>query len=1091
MINNNRKNERKRKNFKTVIAGFTAAAVAVGSGGFAFPVTAFAEETPYWTLTREVEGAEQTITHAVLNSNGELVMIGAEAGGLDGRNLEPGTMAAQKFGAFEDMEDAENGIVKLTFDVVGSPVNIPGPLDVIIIADESGSLNMYGRAERGGLGEYDNSGPRFIRDGASYMPCLNKDHAYLVGDLQKELYEIALLRLNKEAGTIDPALQAAVADALAKEPAEQEAALAAILAEETNAVAVAEAALKEAQTALADAEDIHKPFQGNVDLAQEALDLAQEALDAALMDLAEEQAALDAAKSDDAAAQADLETKQAALADANTALQTAQTALNDAQAALDAAKNTQEIPEAAAAVEEAQTALAETVDLEALQAAVAAAEQTKAAAEQAVEDAKAAEIAAKWTKAEAADALQKAQDAYDTAYAADEDVMAAADALQKAQAAYDAAVQEAEPTKQAVADAQAVVARAEQALADANAALTAKKAQMEVLLKVKEIEGKLAASAYDVYINPHDAGLEYATFGSWKNNVPAVRKMIEEAVLADGTPANVVIPDILTEDDVYLALLSDWDDIGWSQKGFLTFTVNGVTKTRKGWDPDTNHCYFKDGKYVLIPQPENTDMVVEENALYSYWSPAYDNPYGCVDRMIIEKEGVVALAEKVLDADPNNRVAYVGFTYQGYPSLSSFGLGDNGFCGNAKAHEADLAKMKTIMANTNGHDYTNYVDAMYMARKIISMRNDQSRPCYVVFISDGMPTRAKVATMITGSESWNILTAEDYPWFDDVYYQSDTHAEAAEKMAGYLKGFMKEVTGEDIGFYTVGFNTNSAASAVLESMATDTNAFFNCQTVAEFMDDMKVVQQEIMTCYPSGTLTDKIGEDFDLLIDDSHPFVIDGTRYTTQAEAEADERVMFAAADGTDNAWDVSAKLQQVDEDGVRISFYVQLNEEELNKFEDDTYRVYDTNADSDTATGANLDYGKLIPDHTKSVGYYTEPLHISMETPQVRIVNGEVIIPDNTEENNNSTSSSGGSSRREEEEDGMVLGAEDILEPEVPLAGAPEEDGMVLGAEDEEEEDGMVAGIADTGDSKAIIFAGAGMLAAAAGIFALRKKED
>ena len=74
-------------------------------------------------------------------------------------------------------------------------------------------------------------------------------------------------------------------------------------------------------------------------------------------------------------------------------------------------------------------------------------------------------------------------------------------------------------------------------------------------------------------------------------------------------------------------------------------------------------------------------------------------------------------------------------------------------------------------------------------------------------------------------------------------------------------------------------------------------------------------------------------------------------------------------------------------------------------------------------------------------------------------------------------------------EEEGEVLGVEDITEPDVPLAALPEEEeGMVLGAEDEE---GMVAGIADTGDSKAIIFAGAAMLAAVAGIVALRKKKE
>ncbi|MBR6542029.1 MAG: Cna B-type domain-containing protein [Anaerotignum sp.] len=57
------------------------------------------------------------------------------------------------------------------------------------------------------------------------------------------------------------------------------------------------------------------------------------------------------------------------------------------------------------------------------------------------------------------------------------------------------------------------------------------------------------------------------------------------------------------------------------------------------------------------------------------------------------------------------------------------------------------------------------------------------------------------------------------------------------------------------------------------------------------------------------------------------------------------------------------------------------------------------------------------------------------------------------------------------------VLGDEDVV--------AKEEDGIILGAEDEKVE------AAETGDNKAIFFAGAGMMAALAGIFALRKKKE
>ena len=73
---------------------------------------ASAEETPYWTEETENEdGTTETVTHYVTDSEGNPVDIGAEPPKLDAENLEAGHMDAQKFGAFENEEDAENGIV--------------------------------------------------------------------------------------------------------------------------------------------------------------------------------------------------------------------------------------------------------------------------------------------------------------------------------------------------------------------------------------------------------------------------------------------------------------------------------------------------------------------------------------------------------------------------------------------------------------------------------------------------------------------------------------------------------------------------------------------------------------------------------------------------------------------------------------------------------------------------------------------------------------------------------------------------------------------------------------------------------------------
>lgn len=933
------------------------------------PAFGMETDSPYWKITREVDGATQTITHAVLDSNGNLVNIGAEPGALGTGNLEPGTMTAQKFGAFEDADDAAKGIVKLTFDVAGKPVEVPGPLDVVIIADESGSLNMYGRSEQNvRLSENKNSGPQNIRTSASYMPCLNGEHAYLAGDLQRELYQIALARLTAAAGVVDEDLAAAVAEALNAE--DQEGALAALLTEEIDAAAAAETALEEANAALIAADEAHVPFAEAVKAAADAVTTAELALEEAKGALAEEAAAVAAAQSAVLAAQADKTAAEEALANAQE-----EAAINEAQEAVNAA---------IAALETANTDLA------------------------------------------------AANTAYSEAYNANEAIAAAEASLEEARTAYNEEVEAAQQTADAAAEAKTAVERAAASIEETKAALEKKTADVNALISVKKMESKLAdeQAAADIYINPHDADLEYTTFGQWGSagNEKAVRKMIEAGKFVDGTSANIEIPDILTDNDVYLALLSDWDKVVLKSNGHLTFTTNypvikdgaetGVKAEagkRKGWNPDTAHCYFTDGSFVLIEQPENQNKLPEESAPYynqttknytteqmtSYWSPSAnvyldedsDNyeKYGCYDRMIIEKEGIVTLTDQILKMDENNRVAYIGFSWGAYPSMNSLGLGaeGDGFCG---ANDSDLNEMMTIMGNTDGHDYTNYCHPLWTLEKLLNGRADKDVPCYVIFISDGAPNKS-TTYMEEAKYGWNLLepmvddNEGDYiGWYEILYGETSyTNSTAAAYVASQIKDKW------NVPFYTVGFSTNADASALLESMASGEDSFFNCANVSEFMNKMQVVRQEIMTHYPSGILTDVIGEDFDLLVDSDHPFTIDGTGY---ASVEAAVEAGGVTVEGSALSWN----LENVDEEGVQISFYVKLTDEELNKFENGTNRVYDTNADSKEATGANLEYHKLIVDSTKSEGYYAEEeaTTVPMKTPQVKIWNGEVIPEDN-----------------------------------------------------------------------------------------------
>jgi len=72
---------------------------------------------------------------------------------------DAGEMTARKYG---ELVDSSNGIVKITLETKNAPVNTTDPVDLILIMDESGSLNMLSN-----------------KNGTA-MPCLNGDHYYKI-----------------------------------------------------------------------------------------------------------------------------------------------------------------------------------------------------------------------------------------------------------------------------------------------------------------------------------------------------------------------------------------------------------------------------------------------------------------------------------------------------------------------------------------------------------------------------------------------------------------------------------------------------------------------------------------------------------------------------------------------------------------------------------------------------------------------------------------------------------------------------------------------------------------------------------------------
>lgn len=110
------------------------------------------------------EGTIEIQQNSLYTPGGQLVQVG-ESTGPDAESLKellsPGEGAAVKSGSFASEEDAARGIVRLQFDAAGLPREQTSPVSVLLVMDQTASMNMYT--------DYTNSW---------YMPCLNEEHGY-------------------------------------------------------------------------------------------------------------------------------------------------------------------------------------------------------------------------------------------------------------------------------------------------------------------------------------------------------------------------------------------------------------------------------------------------------------------------------------------------------------------------------------------------------------------------------------------------------------------------------------------------------------------------------------------------------------------------------------------------------------------------------------------------------------------------------------------------------------------------------------------------------------------------------------------------
>ncbi|MFV0465681.1 MAG: Spy0128 family protein [Lachnospiraceae bacterium] len=137
------------------------------------PVHADETKTVSVIRTNAQTGVNSTSSLTVLNHLSEEVSIGEEK--EFGTSISElisailtGEAGVTKNAAFEDEEDARNGIVKTIFDVATKPVK--QEIDVVLVLDVSASMSMWINDSAYSL--YSGAGA------ASTMPCLHADHYY-------------------------------------------------------------------------------------------------------------------------------------------------------------------------------------------------------------------------------------------------------------------------------------------------------------------------------------------------------------------------------------------------------------------------------------------------------------------------------------------------------------------------------------------------------------------------------------------------------------------------------------------------------------------------------------------------------------------------------------------------------------------------------------------------------------------------------------------------------------------------------------------------------------------------------------------------
>lgn len=255
-----------------------------------------------------------------------------------------------------------------------------------------------------------------------------------------------------------------------------------------------------------------------------------------------------------------------------------------------------------------------------------------------------------------------------------------------------------------------------------------------------------------------------------------------------------------------------------------------ITKTLVSSTPDDDGNYTikltVQGNPVTHNVKPNADVVLVVDC-----SGSMDDTFFFFDlntRMAAAKKAGRAFADKILTTGSGNQMAVIGFSSKVY--------GQNGTAIDVTTGKL-LDNKNTIYQAINSMEAgggTDYTAALTEAKRILDNRSNQTRPGYVVFISDGAPGA-------------NGESHDDPKWNGS---EQVTQLKAAK-----------------IKIYTVGIELKESEARYLRSMATDDKHYINISknSVGKDLEGILTEWAETINSVPAGTnavMTDVINDEW-------------------------------------------------------------------------------------------------------------------------------------------------------------------------------------------------------------------------------------